>query len=119
MPTVKYSSLLAAILAAACSRGGPPPSSPRPPPPAVIVRPEPTRCLTQAPPPPTPGPPPILRTIAEVGDVTAEQLAALFERLEVLEASTARLERRVARDWRLCGQPPSTSTSPAMPGTNP
>lgn len=51
--------------------------------------------------------------------MTAEQLAALFARLEVLEASTARLERRVARDWRLCGQPPSTSTSPATPGANP
>lgn len=50
--------------------------------------------------------------------MTAEQLAALFERLEVLEASTARLERRVARDWRLCGPPP-TSTSSASPGTNP
>lgn len=117
MPIVKCSSLLVAILAAGCSRGGPPPSSPRPPPPAVIVRPEPTWCLTQAPPPPTPGPPPILRTIAEVGDVTAEQLAALFARIEVLEASTARLERRVARDWRLCG--PHSTSSPASPATNP
>ena len=101
MPTVKYSSLLAAILAAACSRGGPPPSSPRPP--AQVPRLEPTACLTQPPPPPTPGPPPILRAIAEVGDVTPEQLEALWARVEVLEASTARLERRVARDWRLCG----------------
>lgn len=98
-----WSLVLAAPLAAACSRGGPPPSSPQPPPPAVIVRPDPAPCLTQAPPPATPAPSPILRTIAEVGDVTPEQLAALFDRLDVLEDSTARLERRVLRDWRLCG----------------
>lgn len=95
----------AAILAVACSRGGRPPSSPLPPPPAVIVRPEPTRCLTVAPPAATPAPSPILLTIGADGVLTEEQLTALWERLEVLEASVARLERRVARDWRLCGAP--------------
>ena len=109
MLTVSCWSLLVATLAAACSSVGPRPSAPQPPAPTVIVRPEPTRCLTQSPPPQTPGPSPILLAIAPEGDVTAEQLDALWSRLDVLEASVARLERRVARDWRLCGAPAAAS----------
>lgn len=116
MPTVSCWSLLVATLAAACSSTGPRPSAPQPPAPTVIVRPEPTRCLTQSPPPKTPGPSPILLSISEVGDVTAAQLDALWSRLDVLEASVVRLERRVARDWLLCGppstNPPATSATP-------
>lgn len=78
------------VLVAACSRGGASPGPVAPLQPALAV----TRgpCLTA----PPPVPPPSLASIPDAGDLTAEQLDALWTYLDALE-------RRVARDWRLCG----------------
>ena len=106
MPTkLRSLTILILALAAGCWRGGVSPAPPAPLPPAVVV----TRgpCLTA----PPPRPPPSLATIPDAGAMTPEQIDALWAYLDALE-------RRVARDWRLCGLP-STSTSSASPGTNP
>ena len=101
MPTkLRSLTILILALAAGCWRGGVSPAPPAPLPPAVVV----TRgpCLTA----PPPRPPPSLATIPDAGDMTPEQLDALWAYLDALE-------RRVARDWRLCG--PHTTTRRGTP----
>lgn len=94
MPTKPRSLItLTLALAAGCWRGGASPAPAASLPPAVVV----TRgpCLTA----PPPSPPPSLASIPDAGDMTPEQLDALWTYVDALE-------RRVARDWRLCGPRP-------------
>lgn len=81
--------LLTPVLALACSRGGASPSVR--PLPVVTQR---VPCLTQPPPTVTPE---MLTRLESGGFSVEEENAWLWTYVDVLE-------RRVARDWKLCGQ---------------
>lgn len=87
---VPRSRILTLALAAASCGGGATRATLPPLPPSVVVERGP--CLTA----PPPAPPPSLAAIPEAGPIGAELADALLAYVEVLE-------RRVLRDWRLCG----------------